>query len=269
MGKGIGKELIILLLFFGLIWVAVSYFSEDETEPIELIPDDLLEDLGELMLDDVNRTDGIELIANDSFQLESWSEILERIDFENTGCRAIYITENSQVNAFTLPGNNILIYSGLIEFVDSGEELASVVAHEIGHIEYNHVEELIAERMAIATLILVLSGDGGGGLLLDLSDALFTAAFSRDNEREADKFGLEILEKGGLPADSMLRFFEKLEEEHEDMPELLSAFSSHPLTKDRIEFIEDYTKKLYVKRPLELDWESFQQEMLDLSGHRD
>ena len=267
MGKGVVKEILLLLLFFGSVWAMVSYFSEDEAEDWEIIPENLYEKLGDFVLDDLNRTSRLELIANDSFNLESWSEILDRLDFTNSECKALYITNNAEVNAYTLPGNNIVIYSGLIEFIESGEELAAVLAHELGHVKHKHVQELLTERFAVASLIMIVSGDGGGNLLLEVSDALFTAAFSRENEQEADEYGLQLLTKAKLPASGMLHFFERLEEEKSDVPEILSAFSSHPLSKERIEFIRNYGDKLSDIKSLKLDWAEFQEEMLLLSGH--
>lgn len=267
MGKGIWREILLLLLFFGAVWAVVSYFSEDETKGWEQIPDDLIQDLGDFVLNDLDRKSSLTLIANDSFSLESWDEILERLDFKHSDCNAIYLTNNSEINAYTLPGDNIVIYSGLIEFIDSGEELAAVLAHEFGHIKHKHVQEMLTQRFAVTSILLIISGDASSNVLLELSDALFTAAFSRDKEQEADIYGMELLEKGNLPNSGMIQFFEKIENENPDVPEFLSAFSSHPLTKERISFIREYAQKLNGDKSLDVDWNEFQEQMLLLSGH--
>lgn len=269
MRKSIGRELLLLLTFFGSIWAVVSYFSEDEAEDWDVIPEDLYDKLGDFVIDDFSQSSSLILIANDSFSLESWNEILHRLDFDNSNCRAIYLSRNPEVNAYTLPGDNIVVYSGLIEFVESGEELAAVMAHEFGHVKKGHVRELLKERFAMTSLIMIVSGDAGGNLLLELSDFLFTAAFSRDNEKEADYYGLELLEKGNLSTRGMLRFFEKLEEEKMEMPEIISAFSSHPLSADRLEYIRTHAAKSVGDSLLNMNWNDFQKEMLDLAAHGD
>jgi predicted Zn-dependent protease len=268
MNKGIGKEILLLVLFFGATWGIVSYFSEDEVSEWNIIPEDLLEELGDYVLEDLERKASLQLIANDTFSLESWNEILSRLDFKNSNCRAIYLIKNSEINAYTLPGDNILIYTGLIEFIGDGEELAAVLAHEMGHIEYKHMQEILAERFAVATLLLMASGEGGASLILELSDALFTAAFSRANEKEADKYGLDLLEQGNIDSGGMIRFFEKLDKDNLDVPDLLSRFNTHPLNKERIEFIRTYANQKSENKPLEMDWVIFKEEMLVLSNHR-
>ncbi len=65
----------------------------------------------------------------------------------------------------------------------------------------------------------------------------------------------------------MLRFFEKLDEENLDIPEILSAFSSHPLNEERIEFVQNYADKESENKPLDMNWSEFKDEMLELTGH--
>lgn len=158
-----------------------------------------------------------------------------------------FIVNDSAINAFAGPGGYIGINSGLIARAKSESEVASVMAHEIAHVTQHHVMRMMADqkKMQLPTLGAVLasialstqSPQAGLGMLSASVAGAYQHAinFTRDNEREADNIGMEILSKAGFNPNSMPSFFERLASSNrlnaDDAPPLLRT---HPVTIERI-----------------------------------
>ncbi len=139
------------------------------------------------------------------------------------------------VNAFTVPGRQIVVSDRLVAMTDSAEELAGVIAHEMGHAMEIHPETSLVRSLGISTAIMLLAG-GSSDVLTETAALLLQMSYSRKAEREADDHALHLLRDSGIPAEPLARFFEKLEREsgRHGGSRLVELFSTHPLTKDRI-----------------------------------
>src|SRR5690606_16362584 len=100
---------------------------------------------------------------------------------------------NSQINAFALPGNHIVFYTGLLEYAENAEEVAGVMAHEIGHLEKNHVMKKLVKEIGLEMLFAMIGGDAGFEILKQTGKTLSSSAFDRANETEADNYAVETL----------------------------------------------------------------------------
>jgi beta-barrel assembly-enhancing protease len=151
------------------------------------------------------------------------------------------------VNAFAAPGGVVVLYSGLILAADTESEVAGVLAHEIAHITQQHIERAIesAKSMTIPLLLamvgLVLAGGGSGeaiqGALMGGTAAAQQAQiyFTRQNEIEADRIGIQTLYEAGYDPRGMGEFFEKLGRITRPMGEGPPEFlRTHPVTVSRI-----------------------------------
>ena len=164
---------------------------------------------------------------------------------------AFFIVKDGEINAFAAPGGYIAVNSGLIAITRSQSELAGVIAHEIGHITQNHLQRAFEDSKKNAPLMaLVLLGAiaaGAGSHSGDSSMAVLTAGqgliaqksinFTRKDEIEADRVGIQTLANAGFDPRAMAAFFERMQDtlrtgagEH-DVPSLLQ---SHPVTLARI-----------------------------------
>ena len=103
-----------------------------------------------------------------------------------------FVVSNPQINAFTSLGGNIVIYTGLIDFAETPEEVAAVLAHELGHAQLRHVVRKMVRELGIGVLLSVL-GAGDAGVIGQLANQAVSGSFSRENEREADKYGIRLL----------------------------------------------------------------------------
>jgi len=172
-----------------------------------------------------------------------------RQDFE------FFLLRDPAINAFALPGGFIGVNTGLILTAQAESELAGVMAHEISHVTQRHIARMLAQQSqsqlasiaAIAGALLlsrVSSQAGEAAFALGTAGAIQGQLnFTRDNEREADRVGLQVLDQAGFDPRGMAAFFERMQRAspiHES-----SAFSylrTHPLTFERIADMQNRTQ---------------------------
>jgi predicted Zn-dependent protease len=153
----------------------------------------------------------------------------------------VKIVDNEEVNAFALPGGFFYINSGLIMAADSEAGLAGVMAHEIAHVAARHATKQAtrSQIMNIASIPLIFMGGPAGYAArqaLSLAVPMSFLKFSRDAEREADLLGMEYAYACGYDPAEFVHFFEKLKlaDKHKHQFFIARAFSTHPMTEDRI-----------------------------------
>jgi len=171
------------------------------------------------------------------------------------------IIKNEQINAFTIPGGNIYVFSELMKVAETPEEVAAVLAHEIGHAEKRHVVTKLMQELSMTAIIGVLSG-GDPGVLTEVLKNIIGNSFSRSQEEEADKFALELLEKAGISPKNLARFFERLNEKDLDYDENLEILMTHPHNDKRIDQARRYkVKNGFEPKPFNIDWEKVQESL--------
>ena len=163
---------------------------------------------------------------------------------------AFFIAKDPEINAFSAPGGYIGINSGLFVITRNEDELAAVMAHEIGHITQNHLQRAYEAAkkdtplMALVALGAIAAGGAAGGqaaaaALLGGQGVLMQKQinFTRKDEAEADRTGIDTLAKSGYDPNAMAGFFQRMEDELSadsggiQVPSLLQH---HPVTAERI-----------------------------------
>lgn len=141
------------------------------------------------------------------------------------------IHDDSTLNAFCTPGGYIYVYTGLMKYLDSEDQLAGVLGHEIGHADLRHSTRQMTKTYGVQFLLDILAGDRA--LLKQMTTALVGLKFSRSHESEADEASVNYLCPTDYNAAGGAKFFEKLEEAGgARQPEFLST---HPNPANRIE----------------------------------
>lgn len=150
------------------------------------------------------------------------------------------LIQSDEINAFTLPGGFIYVNTGTFRLSDNEAELASVMAHELGHAAARHATRQIT-RNDLAGLAQIPLALAGGWAALAARSAVSAATpmamfkFSRGFENEADTLGVQYLWKAGYDPTAALDMFERIESTEQRQPGAVSRlFRSHPLTADRI-----------------------------------
>ncbi len=153
-----------------------------------------------------------------------------------------YIANSNFINAFALPGGHVYVSGGLVSLMDSEDELAAVIGHEIEHIDHYHCADRVQQQEALRKFPL-------GGLVA-LPIAVFEAGYSKDQELEADREGTRLAVQAGYSANGAIRMFETFDRLHKEyqaqaktpqeelsqvaLQTLEGYFRSHPLSSERI-----------------------------------
>ena len=150
-------------------------------------------------------------------------------NFETDYPLEVSVFRHEMVNAFAVPGGQIVLFEGLINAAKTPEEVAGVLGHEFGHTVNRDPTRLSLRSAGSAGLLGLVFGDFAGGFVaLALAEALVNANYSQEAETQADLFSHELFARAKLPSKSFANFFKQLRMEHGDDGGLLSHISSHP-----------------------------------------
>ncbi|MBI3922978.1 MAG: M48 family metallopeptidase [Armatimonadetes bacterium] len=146
------------------------------------------------------------------------------------------VVKDQQVNAFALPGGEVVIMSGLIAASRTPEEFAGVLAHEMQHVIGRHGLRQMIHSLGIVVVAQIAFGGAGEllAILRNRAPRLLSLKFSRKQETEADTKGLELLHAARISPGGLISFFERLSRKEGAVGEGLSFISTHPASKRRI-----------------------------------
>ncbi|MBN1798470.1 MAG: M48 family metallopeptidase [Spirochaetales bacterium] len=145
----------------------------------------------------------------------------------------ILVIESPTVNAMAFPGGLVIIYSGLIKYTDSAEELAGIIAHELGHVVHRDSMNLLVRSFTVSFLINVVSGGRSPELANEIIRDLINSSYSREQEQSADSFAFELLTDAGINPLHLAHMFEKFEKITGPDRGLLKYISTHPSLDSR------------------------------------
>jgi predicted Zn-dependent protease len=162
-----------------------------------------------------------------------------------------YVVKEQEPNAFAIPGGHIFVTSGLIRFVDSEDELAGVIGHEIAHSVLRHIDKAMdrAKRLSLLTLAAIIAGaflskDAQGAATLATGAMAMAQAlmlkYTRENEAEADQKGIKYLTDAGYGSQAMVTFLKKIYRwQRAISPDVPTYLSTHPGIDERITYLSD------------------------------
>lgn len=143
----------------------------------------------------------------------------------------VYAVNSSEVNAFALPYGYIMINLGIINECENEEALAGVLAHEIAHVQKNHIKKKLVKELGAAAISNLLLNEAAGELLGEVVHVVTSRAYDRGLETEADQLAAEFLCKAGLDTKPFAELIKKLEKDAD-----LAVFkwaSTHPDNEER------------------------------------
>ena len=172
-------------------------------------------------------------------KLKRHHEHLQDIDFE------IIYDKSKDINAYAIPGDKILVTRGLWETVKSENELAMVLAHELGHFKLRHHLKAYGRLGIIMFLMIPFTGQDLGAELIQMILNNVVSGYQRQQEISADDFGLFLMQKEyGKQSAGLTSFFEKLSKKENFTAKLLSHNSTHPSSEKRLKIIKDKINNL-------------------------
>jgi len=151
----------------------------------------------------------------------------------------VHLFKNDAINAFTLPGGHLVVYTGLIHATDNESELAAVVAHELGHYKKNHVMKRMVKEVGLSLLVNISAGKSGAPVVQKLVSMLTSSSYDQSMEKEADLMAVDFMLKAHFNPNAAADFMYKLSAD-ESIPQQLQWISTHPESKERAKYILDY-----------------------------
>jgi predicted Zn-dependent protease len=160
----------------------------------------------------------------------------------------VHVSNAPIANAFAVPGGQIVIFRGLLALASSPEEVAGVLAHEMAHEVRRHPTRGVVRALGIQTVMSFVSGNTGKGLGA-ATGALINLSHGRDDESEADRLGVQMLNQANIRADGLINFFARMSggtsaatRKTARRSNLLTYLSTHPSDVSRIAAIRSMAR---------------------------
>ena len=154
----------------------------------------------------------------------------------------VEIDDSEQANAMALPGGLIIVTQGLLDQVESENELAFVLGHELGHFKNRDHLRALGRGVVLSVFFAVVTGNDVAGIGIKAAD-LTLRGFSRQQETNADEFGLAIVQSEYGHVNDAWRLFERWKVVDNSFVELVTYLSTHPETGDRIEDMKAHAER--------------------------
>ncbi len=160
------------------------------------------------------------------------------------------VDDPQQVNAFATPGGHLYVFTGLLLAAGNEAEVAGVLAHEAGHVVGRHSARQMVNALGLETVASLALGENPP-LLAQIAATIAAQgtmlAHTRSEEVESDAYGVKYLAGAGYDPRAMGTFFQKLAKKEGNVPRGMVWLSSHPLTPDRVKYVNRRAKQYAVR----------------------
>ncbi len=206
-------------------------------------------------------------VLQDAWLEEEVNQIFSGI-YSQTGLGqpiALVIVREPQINAFAVPGGLFAINAGLLTSARNMDEIAGVMAHEIAHVTQRHYSRSkeAFKGQGLLSLAGLLAGiavatqapDAGAAMMIGTQAAMLDKqlSYSRDQEREADRVGMQYMSIAGYDPNSMADFFELMHRSSAQLSYLPDFWLTHPLSSERMSEARLRARQYQVKKPNSLE----------------
>ena len=173
------------------------------------------------------------------------------------------VLDSSLVNALAFPGGLIVVYSGLIERAASAEEIAAVLAHELGHVVKRDAMKSLIRQIGMSALFAIVGGRQTEVLIERILKEALNIRFSRTIENRADEFAIKLLIEAKIDPVHLGRILERLKEETDKYPTFIIKYlDTHPDIDSRIQKAYAASKQARLTAvALNIDWETVKQKL--------
>ena len=227
-----------VLAVFLMILVSMYFFRKNIIDTIaSKVPFTLEQKIGKAYIAQLGLTETLDSISEAHAILDEKIKLLfhsSEIPF------TVFISSDTLINAYALPGGYVIFNIGLLSKANSWEEVLGVASHEIAHVTRHHHSRAIISQYGWSTLLSFLFGDGGAltDILFSTTASLEGLSYSRSFESEADLTGFDYMVNAGINPQGMVDFFKILDKEETINSKIPEFISTHPDTKNRIKAIQ-------------------------------
>lgn len=237
---------VIVFLLIAFLLVSFNSFSAER---------DLAEEqrLGKKLSEDIEKKyEVIEDLDQNSLITEIGNKLAEASELRGMNYH-FKILNREGPNAFSIPGGYIYVTYDLFGYIQSNDELAGILAHEIAHIIHNHALKQTKDNTKytlLTILAVLLTRESDVGVLGQLTTITLLNQYSREYEEEADLTATDLLIRTGYNPVGFLTFLERLYVREMFKPEVnLGIYQTHPETENRI----DYVKDMLIEKGIDID----------------
>lgn len=226
---------VVIMAIIGLCYVyAIPWVAE---KSVVLIPEEYDNKLGN------SAWAGNEYFMNvDTKKTKLLNDFAKHLDLKNTKKFEFAVVNSDEVNAFALPDGKIVVFTGILREMKNYDELVGLLGHEASHVNNRHSMKMLCRSLSGYLFVSVILGDANGimATIGDNVNSFQSLSFSREFEHQADADGFKIVLANKVNPQGMAHLFKRLQDHHSiEIPEFLS---SHPVTENRIDFINKMIK---------------------------
>lgn len=241
---------VIMFIAIGIMLIAFCIYKY-AIPPIaaafaEKVPIEYEEKWGDSMLKNIvspeNNFGDFNYIENDSLSALA-NQFINEIDFETNYKVKITVVKKDQINAFALPGGNVVVFDALLKKLKTKEEFIALLGHEVAHITQKHTLKNLFRSLSGYIFISLITSDINGisAILFENANSIYNLGYSRELEAEADSFAQKTMAKNQVNPQGLLDLFLVLNSASKLEPS--EILSTHPLTKVRISFAKKFISK--------------------------
>jgi predicted Zn-dependent protease len=242
----------------------VDFVSFFEIEQNKVFAEDKI---GDIIWDEIERNENV---IYDDYIVSTLDSLLLPLCKANNIERdslKVHIVKNSQVNAFAMPDNHLVVYSGLIEASKNEQALLGVLGHEMAHIEKNHVMKKLSKEIGFSVLVSMATG-ANGSQIAKVVNTLTSSAYDRSLEREADMESVRYMLKAKIDPRPFADFMYDLSLDNE-MHKYTYLITTHPESENRAKYILNYLKGKKIKSKAILSKEVFNEFKENVSKNKE
>lgn len=252
------KGIVVIATFFGM-WLALSQINFRSILKVDKAVNTTEEGLGNIIWNEIERT---ETVIYDNDIVSTLDSLLiplcKKNDIEKDSLK-VYIIQKDEINAFALPNNYIVVYTGLISNCKNEEALLGVLGHEIAHLQENHVMKKLSKEIGFSVLMSMTGNNAQ--VIKEVVHTLSSSAYDRTLEREADMKSIDYMINAEIDPKPFIDFMYNLSLET-DNHTITKWISTHPESEERAHYIMSFIKgkEINSKQILsEKSWENLKQ----------
>ena len=256
--RGLG----ILISFFGL-WLVLAQVDFVKIFKIKEAKSNTETSIGDVIWDQIEKTEDIIYDDNIVKTLDSLLLPLCEENFIERDSLKVHIINKDEINAFAMPDNHLVVYTGLIQASKNEQALLGVLGHEIAHLESNHVMKKLSKEIDFSVLLSITGANSS--VIKEIISTLSSSAYDRNLEQEADLKSVEYMMNAAIDPRPFADFMYELSIDNE-IHKYTYWISTHPESEARAKYILNKIKGKKIKsKPIltKKSWERFKQQIRD------